>query len=209
MSAFLPSVVSALACDVEAVCALVAEAFWPLEASAWLVPEPSARAGVLAANFRIVVEHALEYGTVDLLADGTAVAVWVRRERPIPPPRDYDQRLAVACGQHVDRFRILDDLFEAHHPPQPHHHLALLAVRPEYQGTGRGTALLDHHHVQLDFLVLPSYLEAASWRSAELYARNGYRRRPSFALPNGASFHPMWRDPLPFVRVTTPGPPRE
>lgn len=196
MTSLLPPITQATPADTEKVARLVAAAFQPLDAALWLVPDPDQRHAAMAGQFTILVAHALTFGHVDLLTDGTAAAVWLHLTRPIPPPADYDRRLAQACGPYTDRFRALDELFEANHPSEPHHYLAMLAVAPEHQRTGRGTALLRHHHADLDQHGLPAYLEAAGTRSASLYHREGYQRHSQpFALPNNARFYPMWRNP--------------
>ena len=196
MTRVLPPVIPAAAAEVTALADLVAEAFSTLDAARWLVPDPEVRRAAMAGQFALLVEHALAFGHVDLLADGSAVAVWLHRTRPIPAPPDYDRRLDVACGEHADRFRILDALFDAHHPGEPHHHLAMLAVTPRCQGTGRGTVLLRHHHSRLDAGGIPAYLEAADLRCRALYAREGYVALTPFVLPDSdARFHPMWRPP--------------
>src|SRR4051812_20648505 len=85
--------------DVDAVAELIAEAFTTLTVAEWLVDDAIERPKVLTENFRIYVEHALAYGTVDMTADQAAAAVWFPLDRePVPPPADYDRRLAAACG---------------------------------------------------------------------------------------------------------------
>jgi GNAT superfamily N-acetyltransferase len=178
-----------------AVAELIATAFAPLAAVAWLVPDPADRPRILPANFRILVDHALEYGHIDLIDEAPAAAVWFTRTGPLPEPADYERRLATACAPWTDRFHVLDALFEKNHPDQPHHHLAFLAVHPGRQGDGLGSALLHHHHASLDDTATPAYLEASSQRSRDLYLRHGYERREPFALPDGTPFWPMWRPP--------------
>jgi GNAT superfamily N-acetyltransferase len=196
MTHLLPPITQATFSDASTVAHLIAEAFFPLDASRWLVPDPDHRHAAMAGQFTILVEHALTFGHVDLLTDTTAAAVWLHYTRPLPPPVEYDQRLTRVCGVYTDRFRTLDALFEAHHPTESHHHLAMLAVAPQHQGTGRGSALLRHHHAALDQQGLPAYLEAAGIRSADLYHREGYQRHNQpFSLPNNARFYPMWRNP--------------
>ncbi len=188
-------VVRATHADADLAADLIAEAFAGLDATAWLVPDPSERRAVLRDNFRIFVDHALEHGEVHLADGGTGVAVWFFADREIPQPADYDQRLAEACGVNADRFAVLDTLFADNHPHEAHHHLAFLAVRPERQGAGIGTALLAHHHARLDEHSMPAYLDASSTGSRELYARHGYELREPFRLPDGTAFWPMWRPP--------------
>ncbi|MFI6762018.1 GNAT family N-acetyltransferase [Micromonospora sp. NPDC050417] len=173
---------------------LIAEAFQSLAACRWLVPDPVGRLQILSDDFHILVEHALEWGLVETTADRRAVAVWLPAVGdPLPPPSDYDKRLVAACGEWTERFRLLDDLFEANHPQEAHHHLAFLAVGPERQGNGVGSALLRHRHAFLDEQGLPAYLDASSADSRDLYARHGYRASEPFRLPDGTPFWPMWR----------------
>lgn len=184
--------------DAGPVAELIATAFAPLPVVAWLVPEPADRPQIFTANFRIYVDHALEHGFIDLIAAGEgarAAAVWFPRTHPIPEPADYERRLADACDPWTDRFEVLDNLFEVAHPTEPHHHLAFLAVLPNEQGAGLGTALLRHHHASLDATATSAYLEASSPGSRELYLRHGYQDRDSFTMPDGPTFWPMWRPP--------------
>ncbi|MEU1724182.1 GNAT family N-acetyltransferase [Nonomuraea sp. NPDC005692] len=183
----------AAAGDAGAVAELIATAFARLPAASYLVPEPAGRHEIMVADFLILVSHAIEHGEVDLLDEGRAVAVWLTHtaDAPLPEPPDYDRRLAAATGRWADRFRLLDELFERHHPEPPYHHLAFLAVHPDHQGRGLGSALLRRHHALLDGA--PAYLEASSARSRDLYARHGYQAEEPFALPDGTLFWPMWR----------------
>ena len=88
--------------DAVQVAELVGTAFAPLKAVSWLLPEPSVRSRVMAADFLILVEHALKYGHVDVVdqgvGQGLAAAVWFDRTTEVPEPDDYDSRLEAACG---------------------------------------------------------------------------------------------------------------
>lgn len=175
----------------------IAAAFLVLDQPRWLVPDDSKREAVIAGQFEILVDHAMRHGLVFGTTDLTGVAVWFPSigAEPAPPPPDYDARLAAVCGEWTDRFVHLDELFAANHPQPDHHHLAFLAVQPDRQGQGVGTALLRHHHAWLDVNRMPGYLEASSELAAELYAKHGYQAREPFRLPDGTPFWPMWRDP--------------
>lgn len=190
-----PPIRHASTAEAVAIADRIAESFLELPPTAWLVPEPADRRQVLRDDFRILVEHAYDAGEIHVLDDLSAVAVWYFVDDDFPPPADYERRLAEACGPYTERFAYLDKLFEANHPHQPHHHLALLAVRPDVQGIGLGTALLAHHHARLDGDGTPGYLEASSTASRDLYARHGYQVGEPFTLPDGAPFWPMWREP--------------
>lgn len=194
-----PAIVRADVAQAELVSAVVAEAFSTLDVARWLVPDEAERRRRLAANFAIFVAHAFAHGHVDLTGDLGGAAVWFHVDggAELPPPPDYDARLAAACGPFTERFRILDAKFERSHPHGvAHHHLAFLAVRPDQQCRGIGSALLDAHHARLDAAGTGAYLEASTARSRSLYLRHGYRDRGEpFHLPDGPPFWPMWREP--------------
>jgi GNAT superfamily N-acetyltransferase len=192
-----PTIVEATRRDAHPAAALIGTAFHDLDVAAWLVRDPIERARVLYANMRIFVEHAFDYGAVHFTEDRSAVAVWFRRDRPLPEIGDYERRLWLACGRYTNRFQALDAAFAQHHPDAAHHHLAFLAVHPDHQGRGVGTALLDRYHARLDRAGMPAYLEASSQRSRALYARCGYTDHGDpITLPdNGPHLWPMWRPP--------------
>ena len=178
---------------------VIASAFHELALCGWLVPDQGQRRRIMPPHFQLYVDHALEYGVVYTTPARTAVAVWFPAEK-IPDIDSYDVRLAAICDPHTHRFRTLDAAMHANHPADapPHEHLALLAVRPESQGAGLGSALLDHHHRVLDARGVPAYLEASSLRSRALYLRHGYRPHGEpFTVPGGPSpsMWPMWRSP--------------
>jgi GNAT superfamily N-acetyltransferase len=194
-----PAIIRAETGQVEQVSALIAEAFEPLEVAKWLV-RTDERRGRIEAQFRILVAHAFVHGHIDLVSDLSGAAVWfhVDGEEELPPPPDYDARLAAACGPYTERFQALDAAFADHHPHGvAHHHLALLAVAPDRQRDGIGSALLGQHHAHLDGVGVGAYLEASSPESRALYERHGYRVRGGpFSLPDGPPLWPMWREPV-------------
>src|SRR5262249_12104898 len=113
----------------------------------------------------------------------------------IPPPADYDVRLKDASPASFDRVSELDAALAANHPVDPHHYLSFLAVHPDYQNHGIGSALLNRHHFRLDAAGLPAYLPANDPRNRDLYLRHGYVCRTEIRLPDGPPIWPMWRAP--------------
>ncbi len=91
--------------------------------------------------------------------------------------------------------KLLDALFDEHHPKEPHWQLAFLGVHPRCQNMGLGSALLKHGHDEMDTAGLHQYLEASNHNSARLYRRHGYRDMSPYEirLPDGNSFFRMWR----------------
>ncbi|MFI7025731.1 GNAT family N-acetyltransferase [Micromonospora sp. NPDC049900] len=171
---------------------VIAEALCPSPLAVWLVPDDAQRARVLAAVAAIWVEHAMFYGEVHLVDDFSAVSVCLRRYGPLPPPADYAARLAEAAGPHVDRFVTLHDLLAAAPPDEAHHHLAYLAVRPPFQGTGRGQALMAEVHSRIDHLTMPCWTVTLA-AGQRLLARNGYEPGNAITVADGLALYPMRR----------------
>jgi ribosomal protein S18 acetylase RimI-like enzyme len=175
--------------------ALIATSFAGMNTTDWIFSgDREAQVPVLGAQFALLVEHALKFGTVYTAAGGAGVAVWFDNTQEYPWIEGYDERLQEIAGPHYPRVSALDSAFSAHHPHDPHHHLALLAVHPDRQDRGIGSALLAHHHAILDREGIPAFLETSTDNAKALYQRHGYQPLPSYDLPDGGpAFHPMWR----------------
>ncbi|MFF5081306.1 GNAT family N-acetyltransferase [Actinoplanes sp. NPDC000266] len=187
--------------DVEEITGLVAAAMWDGPVARWLHPGAEVRRRDSPRYFEIFVEHAVRYGEVYATSDYdtgrvSGVALWFPLTAMIPPPLDYEQRMKEVTGPAYDRSCELDAAIEARHPTDPHHYLAFLAVHPENQGRGIGSALLDRHHARLDEAGIPAYLEANDPRNRDLYLRHGYRIRSVIELPGGPPLWSMWRLPM-------------
>jgi GNAT superfamily N-acetyltransferase len=187
--------------DTDEITDLVADSMRDGPVARWLHNDPEVRRREAPHYFAIFVEHAAQHGEVYATADAdtgrlTGVALWFPLTSLIPPPVDYERRLKEAAGDAFDRACQLDAAIEAQHPFEPHHYLAFLAVRPESQNRGIGSALLDRHHARLDQAGLPAYLEANDPRNRDLYLRHGYQIRSVIELPDGPPLWTMWRSPM-------------
>ncbi|WP_030334602.1 GNAT family N-acetyltransferase [Micromonospora parva] len=181
--------------DTEGLISVLAKAFFDGPVADWLVPDPTDRRTVYQRYFELALNHGLDKGHVDTTADLSAVAIWYPRTDPEPKSAlEYSAAMEAATGVYAPKFTLLDAMFEAFHPSEPHHYLAYVAVNPEQQNRGIGAALLSHHHRQLDALGMPAYLEASNLRNRELYVRLGYRAGPPMILPTtGPTIWRMWR----------------
>lgn len=182
--------------EIDRVARLIAEAFDDLDANHYLVDDPRQRLSVMQDWFQVQVQHAARpvVGRVTVANDFAAAAVWFRRTVPATAPANYDKRLADLAGEFLPRFQELDQLLDAHHPPEDHWYLAFAAVHPDHQGKGLGTALLKHTLSWLDGYRVPVYLEATNERNAALYRRLGFADRGEpLLLGDGTPFFPMWR----------------
>ena len=189
-----PAVVRADPADLDVLSQVIADAFWDLAPSRWLIADPAARREIFPGFFRLYLEHALAHGVVHTTPGRTAAALWLHVGQDAAGQADgYYARLAAATSPWTDRFAAFDAALDRHHPAGiPHHYLAILAVRPDKQGQGTGTALLRAGHAALDDEGMPAYLEAAGPHTRDLYLAHGYVLRPDapFYLPDGGP--PMW-----------------
>lgn len=183
--------------DIDVLSQVIADAFLDLAPCHWLIADRTARCEIFPRYFRMYVVHAMTDGLVYTTPDRIAAALWIPGTGPAEPPEDYDEELAEVTGQWAERFVIFDGELDAHHlDGVAHHHLAILAVRPDWQGRGIGTALLDAHHAVLDQEGTAAYLEASDERTRSIYLRHGYADYGSpIQLPDGPPMYPMTREP--------------
>jgi GNAT superfamily N-acetyltransferase len=189
-------VVRAGEADIDVLSQVIAEAFFPLAVCRWLIPDPAARRAAFPGYFRLYVEHAIADGLAHTTPDRAAAALWLPGHGPAAPPASYTGQLAAITGPYLGTFQAFDQALDRHHPAGVfHYHLAILAVRPDRQGQGIGTALLHAHHAVLDEKGVAAYLEASDERSRALYLRHGYTDQGPFHLPDGGpAMWPMWRE---------------
>ena len=206
------AVVRADVADLDTLSQVIAGAFHDLAPSRWLIDDPAARHEIFPGYFRIYAEHAMASGVVHTTPDRTAAALWIPVGEDGPAqPLDYDARLAVATSPWTGRFLAFDAALDRHHPTGvPHHHLAILAVSPQRQGQGTGTALLRAYHATLDKARVPAYLEASDLRTRQIYLRHGYtdHGRP-IHLPDGPLMYPLVRQRHPPTGQPIPLPHRK
>jgi GNAT superfamily N-acetyltransferase len=196
----VPAIRRAVLADLPILVTILAVALSDTDIARWLVPDQAERAVVYRRYFALVTPWFVDHGLTYVTDDGTGAALWARLDGRFEPDiADYDRRLAEACGRATARFIHLDAAMHAAHPDLPHDYLAFLAVDPESQGRGIGTALLRAHHDPSDRDALPAYLEATGRRNAALYQRHGYIPAKPFPVGDGPCLFPM-------VRPTPAGP---
>jgi GNAT superfamily N-acetyltransferase len=189
----------ATAADTAVLSQVIADAFFPLAVSRWLIPDEAARRDIFPAYWQIHLSHALAAGLVHTTPQRDAAALWlvIPPDGPEDPTDAYQRQLAAVTGKWLDQFTALDKAFARHHPAGvPHSHLAVLAVRPGRQRHGIGTAMLRHQHATLDRAGTAAYLEASDPDKRDIYLRHGYLDHGDpISLPDGPQMFPMWRLP--------------
>ncbi|GLY96549.1 GNAT family N-acetyltransferase [Actinoplanes sp. NBRC 103695] len=199
----VPPIRPAGAHDHKTIIAVLAEGFLHGDFAPWLVSDLADRERIYPAYFELCMERAFAHALIEVTDDLGGVAIWYPYDgRDIPDSTPgYDERLKEITGPYHDHFLALDSSTTARHPQEPHHYLAWVVVHPQWHNRGYGTALIRHHHAQLDGeggIGLPVYLEATGDRNEALYQRLGYRSLLSFPVDAGDDaprLRPMMRDP--------------
>jgi hypothetical protein len=165
----------------------------------WLVPEAGQREAVLRAWYLLLLDHALRYGRIDMLADRSGVAAWVDRTGPVPDRRGALRRLTATCGKHTIALLGYHDLLHRHRPASPHLELAVMAADP-----ASVARLLAHRHRRLDRAGIGTHAFADNPDLRRLLAAAGYQAGQPVAADAGVQLWPMWRPPVPARPGTRP-----
>jgi ribosomal protein S18 acetylase RimI-like enzyme len=175
----------------------VARAFEADPMFTWIFPDPQRRARALHVLNRVPIRYGLRYGHVAESHGGKAVAIW------IPPGRavsigglirsgmlSVPLRIGLrAFGQFAGANDIMGKI-HAKHVPEPHWYLLIVAVDPDLQGRGIGSALVEEGLARADQSDAPCYLETSETRNVPFYERYGFRVIEKVAL--GADGPPGW-----------------
>ncbi|WP_330307226.1 MULTISPECIES: GNAT family N-acetyltransferase [unclassified Streptomyces] len=176
---------------------LLDEAFQGDPVSGWVFPDEGHRRATHHKLMAAFLDVVLAEGRVDLTEDGTACALWLAVPAEEHADVDGPVQLREAVDPDNERVELIGRLTADIHPVgRAHEYLWMIAVAPERQGEGLGTALIQSVLDRCDREGLPAYLEASNARSRKLYERLGFGlvERP-LDLPDGPQMWPMWREP--------------
>lgn len=82
------------------------------------------------------------------------------------------------------------------HPHAPHYYLQSIGTRPDRQGKGFGSKLLQRLVESCEAEGVGAYLESSNPRNLAFYSRYGFVAQPPFPLPSGCPpYTPMWCAP--------------
>ena len=188
----------ATAADQSAVVRVLSQAFADDPVFSWIYPDPATRARVLPGFFALFAEHSAHREVNQVAGDGWGASIWAPPGESIVDPADseaFGAALVLLSPSDAERLMASDELFEAHHPTEPHWYLSLIGVADGHQGEGIGSALLRDALERADRSAMPSYLEATRPENRRLYERHGFVVTDELVLPDGPTAYAMWRDP--------------
>ena len=193
--------------DIEACAGVLARAFQDDPGTRNFEPDEDRRRVVLPPFFRTFVAAALDEDG-DLVVAGdpvNGIASWFGPDRHGPSPEamganGFGDVLAIAGPETADRLLAMVGEIERQHDALtsgPHFRLEFFGVLPERQGSGLGSALIDHGHRRADEADLPTYLETFTQPNVRFYERRGYVRVGDFTIADGSTGWGMIRPPRP------------
>ena len=170
-------------------------------------PDDERRRAILPPFFRAFVAASLsEDGDLVVAGDPIdGIASWFGPDRHGPSPdamgaNGLGDVLALAGPESADRLLAMVGEIEQQHDQLtdgPHLRLEFYGVRPDRQGTGLGSALIDYGHRRADEAGLPAYLETFSDWNVGFYRRRGYEVVGEFTIGDGTRGYGMVRPPQP------------
>jgi GNAT superfamily N-acetyltransferase len=184
--------------DVSAITTALARGFFEDPVFEWIFPNPDRRRRAVPAMLEHFAYAYARHGETYLTEDASGAALWLPAGRQLftgDEEVEFAGRLEAATGEDAGRLFELLELFDEHHPDGTYWTLQLMAVVPESQGQGIGSALIAPVLVRCDLEQAPAYLEATSERSVPFYERHGFRVIGEISPPDGPPLFPMWRDP--------------
>jgi GNAT superfamily N-acetyltransferase len=186
--------------DVPEVAAILASGFWDDPIMSWVFDEPGRLAKLDTLFGFSMTSRFLPAGRTYLTED--AAAGWIPPGAPEAGAGGGDEsefvtRLfaAGASAEELGRLGAMAAAMDAAHPAEPHWYLAMIATRPDRQGQGLGTVLMQHALETVDEQHMPAYLESSNPRNVTLYERHGFVVTGTIDVAGGPPLTPMWREP--------------
>ena len=155
-------------------CATLVSAFTDDPVERWLYPELQQYITHFPEFLAAFGGKAFEDGTVLMLGEFSAVALWM------PPGAKPDGNnitdvliKSVKPAKHEDTFSVLEQM-DAAHPKYEHWYLPWFGVDAALQGKGLGSQLMKLCLDIVDASRLPAYLETPNPRTISFYERHGF-----------------------------------
>ncbi len=161
---------------------LLVDAFYDDPMASFMIPDETKRRGVLRPVMRRFLSYAMLYGHVETTDDLQGIAAWILpeyvkfnfwrmlRSGMIAVPWIMGR----AAAKRFSKAMSEGDRIHAKHAPGRHWYLFILAVVPNSQRSGVGTALVEHGFARIDRQGLPCYLETTSQKNIKYYPRHGF-----------------------------------
>jgi ribosomal protein S18 acetylase RimI-like enzyme len=180
----------------------LAEAFWDDPVQAFLLPDEKSRTRRMLGLFTVLLRgHYLKLGETYIVPDHSGAAMWAPPGKAVLPftavIRHSPAMLKALGTRSLLALQVLSAI-EKQHPKEPHWYLGVLGTRPDRQGKGIGSALMQPILERCDAEGVPAYLESSKESNVAFYRRHGFEVTGTINLAKGGPpVWPMWREPRP------------
>ncbi|MEV5546473.1 GNAT family N-acetyltransferase [Streptomyces sp. NPDC052309] len=137
------------------------------------------------------------YGRVWIAEEGRAVAVWATPDQdPSPAFAEIGPMIGDLAGDRAAAYESAEQAVAPYRPQEPAWFLNTVAVAPEVQGQGLGSAVLIPGIEAAARSGCPAFLETSSEPNVRFYERLGFKVTADVPLPgNGPRTWCMRKDP--------------
>lgn len=157
---------------------VLADAFFDDPINVHLVPDEARRDAALRRGMGHVLRQTyLPNGGAWTTEELDGAALWGKPSDPKPSMLEQLRQLptfAAAFGRHLPRAMRAFGSVEKRRPSEPHWFLDLLAVRPDRQGQGIGSALVTAGLTEAGRMGVPAFLVTSNFRNVPFYERAGF-----------------------------------
>lgn len=183
--------------------AATSRAFWPDPMFGFFARNAVSEHRMLPYFISAVMKDALRHGHVDVVLQNNQVAATSSWLAPGDSPRSRkrEMQISLRCARALVTGRnrlkgiaLLDDMAKSH-PTEPHWYLGLIGVDPKHQGSGIGSALLQHRLTECDHSGMPAYLETQKPENVPYYSRFGFTVAKVIEHSGCPPLWTMWREP--------------
>lgn len=188
-------VVSSFDIRAEAATSVITLAFASDPVARWTYPDPDQYLEYFPRFIKAFAGRSFENGTAFLAPDFAGAALWLKPG--VGPNEDELIGLvweSTSSEVQKDLFPMFEQMAQFH-PTYPHWYLPMIGVEPSRQGSGVGSALLQHSLANCDADGLPAYLESSSPKNIPLYERFGFEQIGVIRSGDAPPMFPMLRKP--------------
>jgi GNAT superfamily N-acetyltransferase len=191
--------------DIQACALVLARAFQDDPGTIIFEPDEALRAKILPRFFASFVAACLDEDAAPAVSGDpiAGIACWFGPDRHGPSPeamvaRGFGEVLEAAGPEASARLLAMTGELEAQHErltDGPHLRLEFFGVDPAQQGSGIGSALIEHGHRRADAAGIPCYLETFTEENVRFYGRRGYVLAGEYTVADGIPVYGLVRQP--------------
>jgi GNAT superfamily N-acetyltransferase len=195
----------AMRADIDACALVLARAFQDDPGTIIFEPDEARRAEILPPFFASFVAASLDEDAAPIVSGHpiAGIACWWGPDRHGPSPEamgasGFGNVLEAAGSEASARLLAMTGELDAQHQRLtngPHLRLDFLGVDPARQGSGVGSALIEHGHRRADAAGIPCYLDTFTEENVRFYERRGYALAGEFTVADGVPAYGLVRPP--------------